>query len=759
MNLQAMVAENLKGPILRDSWNSEKNDEIHAEQVKILYHAAPLHLLATLINAALLVLVQWQLISPAVLSSWFLAVLGLILLRYYLTKLYKSASLESLQSRPWDLWFTLGVAGNGMLWGAAGILFFPSGSIVHQVFLAFVLGGMAAGTIGAHSAVFRVGLLYVALIMIPVSGRFIAQGNSLYLIMGLMLLLFAGLLLTTLWSAHSAKKKSLWLRFENSQLVTHLRQANERLEAFNADLRIKIAEKESAEAALRESEQMLASILQALPIAAFVIDRRHRVIHWNLALEKMTGIKAKDALGSTKVGRVCYKVERPCLANLLLDDFRGELQHWYGEKYQASALIEEAIEATDFYPRLAEKGKWLHFTAAKIRNSSGIPVGAIEILEDITERRLAEIELRESEKRFRDLVENSPNGICIVSDGRIFYLNSEMEKILGPIPMDYDFKKLAYVHPEDVEKVRSQMKRLISGEAQTGVIDVRVSPFRKTGEERDYRWLHLMGRLIHYEGAMAILVHVMDITKTMELEHLVVINDKMMSLGRVATGIIHELRSPLSGINVYLSTLKKMYQTPGGPKGESLEKGTAILARLQSASDKIESVIKRAMDFAKPGVSQLRPTDINHAIEEAIGLSAVLLRKNGIKVSKCLEQELPMCYTDSPLIQQVILNLITNAVQAMKTVEGEKRIEVCSWSEGNLVCISIADSGPGVAPALRRKIFDPFFTTKQEGVGIGLSLCHRVISDHGGSLSVSTSKWGGAEFQVQIPIEKRKPRT
>jgi C4-dicarboxylate-specific signal transduction histidine kinase len=229
-------------------------------------------------------------------------------------------------------------------------------------------------------------------------------------------------------------------------------------------------------------------------------------------------------------------------------------------------------------------------------------------------------------------------------------------------------------------------------------------------------------------------------------------------LGRVAAGIIHELRSPLSGINVYLSTLKKMYQSPGGPKGESLEKGAAILARLQSASDKIESVIKRTMDFARPGLSELRPTDINHAIEEAIGLSAVLLRKNGIKVNRFLGEKLPMCYTDSPLIQQVILNLITNAVQAMKTVEGEKRVEVSSWSEENLVCISIADSGPGVAPALRRKIFDPFFTTKQEGVGIGLSLCHRVISDHGGSLSVSTSKWGGAEFQVQIPIEKRKQR-
>jgi signal transduction histidine kinase len=92
----------------------------------------------------------------------------------------------------------------------------------------------------------------------------------------------------------------------------------------------------------------------------------------------------------------------------------------------------------------------------------------------------------------------------------------------------------------------------------------------------------------------------------------------------------------------------------------------------------------------------------------------------------------------------------------MENTTGEKIIEVTSSVEGNFVLIGVADSGPGVPPVLRKKIFDPFFTTKKDSSGIGLSVCYRIMADHGGSLNVVTSKWGGAEFRVSIPIEKRK---
>jgi signal transduction histidine kinase len=149
-------------------------------------------------------------------------------------------------------------------------------------------------------------------------------------------------------------------------------------------------------------------------------------------------------------------------------------------------------------------------------------------------------------------------------------------------------------------------------------------------------------------------------------------------------------------------------------------------------------------------------TDINDSIEKAIDLSMATLRKSGIQIEKSLLSDLPYCYTDSQLIEQVILNLLTNAAQALKQTDGEKKIGIATALERNQISITVADSGPGIPSTLEKKIFDPFFTTKPDSSGIGLSLCQRIITDHGGTLTVHKSKWGGAEFRVEIPIEKRR---
>jgi len=228
----------------------------------------------------------------------------------------------------------------------------------------------------------------------------------------------------------------------------------------------------------------------------------------------------------------------------------------------------------------------------------------------------------------------------------------------------------------------------------------------------------------------------------------------MISLGRVAAGIAHEIRNPLTGINSYLFTLNDLCQSES-LDFDDLEMMGQIVDQIQTASNKIESVIKRVMDFSKPGAPKMVKTDINRALEEAIELSAVTLRQNGIKIERSLSQNLPVCYADHQLIEQVILNLINNAAKAIETFNGLKIVGVKSYSENNTLFISVSDSGPGVSPDLREKIFDPFFTTKEEGSGIGLNIAQRIIADHNGSISLGNSKWGGAEFTIRLPIERR----
>ena len=225
----------------------------------------------------------------------------------------------------------------------------------------------------------------------------------------------------------------------------------------------------------------------------------------------------------------------------------------------------------------------------------------------------------------------------------------------------------------------------------------------------------------------------------------------MLSLGRVAAGIAHEIRNPLTGINTYLYTLKD-FCASDQLGAEEIEIFRQILVQIQKASNKIGSVIKRVMDFSKPGAPKMVYTNINESLKEAIKLSSITMRKNGVKIEEFLAFDLPQCYADPHLIEQVILNLITNAAKAMdESTSRDKRIQIKSYAENNTLCIRVADSGPGVPLEDREKIFDPFFTTNEDGSGIGLNIAQRIVADHNGSISLSSSKWGGAELESNFP--------
>jgi PAS domain S-box-containing protein len=371
-----------------------------------------------------------------------------------------------------------------------------------------------------------------------------------------------------------------------------------------------------------------------------------------------------------------------------------------------------------------------------------------ERLGRVVERKWAENELQRSEQRFRRLVENSLTGISIVQDGQVVYQNREQERILGPLPRPLILADHGRIHPDDIERVQKFSAGLSSRKTKPSDINFRFVPTEKEDSLSEMLWVNCRASKIEFRGRDAILVNMMDVTQTKKLEHLLTIQDKMASLGRVAAGIAHEIRNPLSGINIYLNTLQKLYE-----RGEEqTEKVRDIFQHVKSASAKIESVIRRVMDFSKPSEPKFILADINQPIEEAIKLTTVTMRKSGIQVDTALSEGLPKCRFDPQLMEVAILNLINNAADAMKKIPGEKKIQVISSAKEKYVDIRILDSGPGIPVEFREMIFDPFYTTKPDSTGIGLSLCHRIISDHGGSIRIKTSKLGGAEFIIKIPV-------
>jgi PAS domain S-box-containing protein len=372
------------------------------------------------------------------------------------------------------------------------------------------------------------------------------------------------------------------------------------------------------------------------------------------------------------------------------------------------------------------------------------------------ERKRADEALRASEERFRSLVKNSFVGIFIVRNGRIVYRNPEQERLFGAMPEEFEVRRFQDAHPDDAEKFGEFCDAVASDPPRTIEMELRFFPYGKKREGANLRWVHCRTSPMEYEGKGAVVVNMVDVTRAKEMEQIAMTREKMSSLGHVATGIAHEIRNPLSGINIHLSALEKLLEDGDSPVSWRGEEVKGILEQIQSASERIESIVKKVLDFARPSPPRLEIADLNRAIEDAIDFSRTTFRKSGITLDRSGITALPMSYADSSLIVQVVMNLIANAVQAMECTQGPRIIGLSSAVQDGRIVICVSDSGPGIPPALREKIFDPFYTTRKEGYGIGLSFSHRVISDHGGGLKVDTSRWGGAEFRIEIPLREGK---
>lgn len=371
-----------------------------------------------------------------------------------------------------------------------------------------------------------------------------------------------------------------------------------------------------------------------------------------------------------------------------------------------------------------------------------------ELVGRMIERHRTETAYRESENRFRSLVEGSLTGISIVQDDQVVYQNPEQERLLGPLPRSNKLMDRESIHPEDADTVDAFYRQAIVDSTVPRDIDFRFYPHEHNPSGGGIKWVHCRTVTTQYRGRPALLVNMTDITPTKEMEHLLRIRDKMSSLGRVAAGIAHEIRNPLSGINIYLNTLEKM-QHQGDPDAKVVK----ILTQLRSASGKIESVIKRVLDFSKPGVPRLVLCDPNQPIREAVSLSQTTLKKSGVRLDVQFDDHLPDCLIDPTRIEEVVLNLITNAAEALKANHGQKYIRIASALQPDGVRLTVSDSGPGIPDALQSLIFDPFYTTKGGNTGIGLSMSQRIVTDHGGRLQVNpVGVDGGAEFFIDLPI-------
>jgi two-component system NtrC family sensor kinase len=236
--------------------------------------------------------------------------------------------------------------------------------------------------------------------------------------------------------------------------------------------------------------------------------------------------------------------------------------------------------------------------------------------------------------------------------------------------------------------------------------------------------------------------------ETRDIYHQLLQAEKMAALGQTISGVAHELNNPLATI---LSWAERLSDRPG--LDDPLRRG---LETILSESERAARIVRNLLTFARKRQTTRAMVDLNQVIRETLALRAYEQRVTNIVVIEALAAGLPQVFADGHQVQQVLLNLVINAEQAMLAAHGRGTIVVRTWQEQDreTVMLEINDDGPGIPPDLQPKIFDPFFTTKEvgKGTGLGLTVAYAIVQEHGGRIRLESRVGSGASFYVELPV-------
>lgn len=487
-----------------------------------------------------------------------------------------------------------------------------------------------------------------------------------------------------------------------------------------------VTERKKAEQRLRQSEERYRRLLSLLPDAVMV-NRENRIIFINeQGLRLFGAAKVEDILGKSP-----YDLVHPDYHALV-----GErIRHLLGTGSTVPEVGQKIV-------RLDGTIVDVEVGAARFRDEEG--VGILVVLRDMTQRKVAEQRLRESEERLQSLLGAMEDVIWSSSLdlSTIYYVSPSVSAVYARPAEDFVTRPalwLELVHPEDRQLAEQALRDLRT----TGEFDVEYRIVRLDG---DMRWLHDRRRVIEDDQGRSLRIDgiVSDITERKRLQAQLRRTERVAELGTVASGMAHEIGTPM---NVILGRAEYLMERT---KEEPVRKGLQTIVR---QVERITRVMNQLLAFARRRPVEHRALDLRQTIEDNLEIFQERLAHNGITVEISFADACPSVHADADQMSQVLINLVMNAIHAMPD-GGVLRLVLTA--DRDRVELTVADTGHGIPREVIAKIFDPFFTTKEFGMGtgLGLTVVKGIIEEHSGTIHVESEPWKGTTFTISLPIYK-----
>jgi histidine kinase len=487
------------------------------------------------------------------------------------------------------------------------------------------------------------------------------------------------------------------------------------------------------QAELKKQRDEYQNLFELVPCLITIQDKNYQIVSYNKEFEEMFNPTPKD---------FCFRVykqrDKKCKICPVESTFKDGKSH-YGQETGKD-----------------KDGNTTHWLArtSPIRDARGNIVSVMEVCLNITRMIQLEERLERSERKYYAIFNNIPNAVFVLNINTFEILDCnksvkymygfEKEEITGRSFLDlfldeekdhYAFKIMTSAYINQVKHVNKDGKTLFA--------TIRISPSE-------------------YLGQKVLLVTASDITKRLEAEQQLIHAGKMATLGEMATGIAHELNQPLSVIKTAGSyCLKKARNSESIIDKDVM----SMLEKIDRNVDRSADIIRHMRQFARKSEIVLAEVQINDVLKRAQDILSQQLKIRGIEVVWDIKQDLPTVMADSSRLEQVFINLLLNARDAIEEkwwspepAMGTKKITLKTVLEGNMVVVEIKDTGMGISKDIADKIFEPFFTTKQvgKGTGLGLSISYGIIKDCHGDIKATMNEHGETCFRIFFPVKESK---